>query len=429
GRAGIVLGGAIQDLTDRREAEARLRAAEKMDALGTLAAGVAHDFNNVLLAIRSHAELAADDLPQESQAAKGIRQIIRSTRRAGKLVQQILAFSRKAEVHFADVDLGRSVANALEMLRATLPSTLEIRSRIESPVPVHADAAQLERIVLNLGTNAYQAMGSRGILELEVEQTSLSPEECWRLGLAGGGPCWGRVRVRDSGPGIPEEHLDHIFEPFFSTKGPAGTGLGLSVVMGIVKSHGGMMDVRSTPGSGTVFSIYLPLGERVGKRTTAPPTFETLGTERILLVDDDEAVARGTRRLLERMGYRVLPFGDPKEALATLRASPERIDLVITDHTMPLLTGVDIARISRSIRPELPVLLMTGYQEVIERSALDLFADVLAKPFGRAELGMRVRAVFERAEGAAELRGITQGEPRGRSETPGPERDEPSTLR
>jgi len=364
-----------EDITERvraEEARARLeeqlRQVHKMEAVGTLAGGIAHDFNNILAAILGYTELAASDLPPGHPIGQNLEQVLMACHRAKKLVQQILSFSRPSDQERRPVQLGPVVEEALKLLRATLPTTIEIRSNLapESGV-VKADPTQIHQVLMNLGANAAYAMQDKGgLLEVTLERVHLDSTAAARRAELEPG-LYEKLTVRDTGEGMDQEIVDRIFEPFFSTKSPLkGSGMGLAVVHGIVKSHGGSIEVFSRPGQGSTFQIYLPiLDDQAAESRTEKPEPVPGGGERILLVDDEEAIVDTNRQMLERLGYRVSARTSSLEALELFKAGPDQFDLVITDQTMPRMTGVELAQEMLRLRPDLPIILCTGFSEQI----------------------------------------------------------------
>jgi len=396
-----------EDITERvqaEEAKARLeeqlRQVHKMEAMGTLAGGIAHDFNNILAAIQGYTELAVSDLPPGHRSGQSLEQVLMACHRAQKLVQQILSFSRPGDQERRPVKLGPVIEEALKLLRATLPTTIEIRSNlaVESGV-VQADQTQIHQVLMNLGANAAYAMRDKGgLLEVTLERVHL--DEAAAAGQAELGPgLYERLIVRDTGEGIDQEIVGRIFEPFFSTKAPVkGSGMGLAVVHGIIKGHGGSIEVLSRPGQGSTFLIYLPLLEdRAAESRQEKPGPVPGGEEGILFVDDEEAIVDVSRQLLERLGYRVSALTSSLEALELFRAGPDQIDLVITDQTMPQMTGAELAQEMLRLRPELPIILCTGFSEQMsaqkaEAMGIRRFA---MKPLVGRELARVVRQALD----------------------------------
>ena len=386
-----------RDLTGRKKAEAhrnelevQLRESHKMQAVGTMAGGIAHDFNNILSAILGNAELAKADCGLDSPAYESLVEIEKAGRRARDLVRQILTFSRNEPAHRTSVALADVLHDTERLLRVTLPPAIDLQLHIAPAVPpILADPTQVEQALLNLCTNAIHALGEqRGLV---VVETALAPHDqrlCDRLSLAGNKK-YVAISVQDNGPGISEVTLTRIFEPFFTTKLVGqGTGLGLAVVHGVMRTHQGAVDVHSTPGQGSRFTLYFPVADSSAQHSVlalpapapVPPPPAASASEpsdspaprrHVMYVDDDEALVFLVQRLLRRRGYQVTAFTDPREAEAALRADPQAYDLLVTDYNMPGYSGVDLVRVARSIRADLPVALASGYvTPEIEHAAL-----------------------------------------------------------
>ena len=349
---------------DRERAQAQLRQAQRIQSLGTLAGGIAHDFNNVLVAIGGNVELAAHALPADHPARKHLQRVERATARAADLVRRILAFSRPQEPRRASIRLRPVVEEVLKLLRATLPATIAIRTRFDDCTPdVQADPGQIHQVLMNLGTNAAHAMAERGgALEVQLEPVELdagaltiAPE--LRAGR------YARLSVRDTGSGMDPATLERIFEPFYTTKAPGqGTGLGLSVVHGIMTSHDAAITVDTQVGVGTTFHLYFPAADVTAAADAARPARERHGRgEHILFVDDEEAIVYVATLILRRLGYRVTGATDAVQALQEFRSRPHEFAAVVTDLAMPGLSGHDLARQVREIRPDIPVVLTSGY--------------------------------------------------------------------
>jgi PAS domain S-box-containing protein len=392
-----------RDVTQERALEAQLIQAQKMEALGTLAGGIAHDFNNILGAIVGYTELARMEIPKESKAHQHLERVLASGRRARDLVQQILTFSRQKEMEKRPVHLRYLIKEAVKMLRASIPSTIEIREYAPSEVPpVLGDPTQLHQVVMNLCTNAYHAMREAGgELELRLEKVCVEGDDLLHLAELREGE-YVVLTVRDTGCGIPHEILDRIFEPYFTTKEVGeGTGLGLAVVHGIVRGLNGAVRVESRVGEGTTFRIYLPA--LLEGATDGPATEQKMdlprGTERVLVVDDEPALVEMARQILTRLGYQVTGFSDPREALARFQDAPHAFDLVITDMTMPKITGRKLAHAVRQVRRDLPVILTSGYSNSIgdEEARQAGFSAFLKKPYGALALSQAVRRVLDDA--------------------------------
>ena len=386
---------------DRQRAEAQLRQAQRIQALGTLAGGIAHDFNNVLAAVGGNAELAARGLPTDHPAHKHLRRIEQATERAADLVQRILAFSRQQEPRWASVRLQRVVEEVLTLLRATLSPAIQIRTAFDPEAPtVRADSSQIHQVLMNLGTNAAHAMGDRGgVLEVRLETVTLdagaalvAPE------LREGRHV--KLSVGDTGCGMDGATLERIFEPFFTTKAVNhGTGLGLSVVHGILKSHAAAITVESQPGRGTTFHLYFPAADATVADATAPGAEDVRGHgEHILCIDDEEAIVDVATLLLEGLGYRVTGSTDAGQALEDFRSRPYEFAAVVTDLAMPGLSGADLARQVREIRPGIPIVVTSGYVSPEDTEAVQRLGvgDVISKPDIVADLGPTLHRLLAR---------------------------------
>ncbi|MFH1152699.1 MAG: ATP-binding protein [Pseudomonadota bacterium] len=381
----------------RRELETELNRVQRMEAIGTLAGGIAHDFNNILSAVVGYTELTLDIVDKDSEARRNLEEILNAAMRAKDLTRQILAFSRQADQDVQPVRMDLLTKEAMKMMRATLPATIEVRQNIRSSAFVLGDPGQLHRILVNLCANAAHAIGSKpGTLFVSLEDTSVDdkfPQTGDRL-VPGG---YIRLTISDTGCGMTPDIMERAFNPFFTTKPlDQGTGMGLSVVHGIVKSCQGSIQAESRAGHGTTFTVYLPItGETLGPGTVLED--ENLkGTGHILVLDDEEAVAATTRRSLESLGYTVTACLQAGQALALFSKAPDAIDLVITDFAMPRMTGLDVAAQMHDIRPDLPIILCTGYGENLSREVIDAVGIrmFLVKPVLRTTLGKAVAAIF-----------------------------------
>jgi len=348
------------DISERRRLEARMLLAQRLESLGTLAGGIAHDFNNILTAILGNVRIAAEQVGAEHPAAEALLEVEKAGSRAAQLVRQILTFSRRPEPRrLVTTRLEPVVQEALKLLRATLPEQIRIETRFEPDVPeVFADATQIHQIVMNLGTNAAHAIGAvPGIISVRCDRAVLAAAS----GAAELPPgTYARLVVADTGSGMEEATLEHIFDPFFTTRETGqGTGLGLSVVHGIVKSYGGGIVVRSSPGKGTELALYFP--EAVPQPAPEPQEAASTGQgEHVLCVDDEESVVRVETYLIEQLGYRATGFTDSERALMAFRVDPTRFDALITDVSMPGLSGPELVREIHRLRPGLPVVLTSG---------------------------------------------------------------------
>ncbi|MFA6498959.1 MAG: response regulator [Desulfurivibrionaceae bacterium] len=390
-----------KDISKQKKLELQLLQAQKMEAIGTLAGGIAHDFNNILAAIMGYTELVMMDLPQDMSAYAKLSEVTRAGKRAKDLVAQILTFSRHSEAKREPLELRSIVKEALKLLRASLPSTLEIKQEIsDRPCWALADPVQIHQVLMNLCINASQAMRGKGgalLVSLAPEEID-GPRAALNPDLRPG--AYVHLGVRDTGQGMGQDVLARIFEPFFTTKKTEeGTGMGLAVVHGIVKSHQGAIEVASVPGQGTVFDLYFPCITEVGEIGGALGDSQniSLGTERILFVDDEPALAELGKEVLEALGYQVQGHGDSREAWTRFASEPEAFDLVITDLTMPGMTGAQMAEKILALRPGMPIIMTTGYSDILtETEARELgVREYLLKPLSTARLAEVVRQVLD----------------------------------
>jgi signal transduction histidine kinase/ActR/RegA family two-component response regulator len=382
-------------MRERQEAEAerhalerRLRESQKLEALGTLAGGIAHDFNNLLQPILGNAVLVRDEVSANSANAQRLSDVILSAKRARDMVQRILAFSRKMEVERKPVDMVALVHETVPLIRSAVPASVTIELDLSARRrTIKADASEMHQVLMNLAANAGHAMKARGgKLVIRLRE---APE---RSAV--------RLVVEDSGEGMTEAILDRVYEPFFTTKGPGeGTGLGLAVVHGIVASLGGQIDITSAPGEGTTVSILVPL-DRIP--LTLPPRPEQAAVElprreHVLVVDDEAPVLRVSTAVLARLGYRVTSIEDPARALELLRTKDLQVDLLLTDHAMPHLSGLELARATRELLPDLPIIVATGHLEVGLEADLksEGVRHILQKPYGAGDLARLVASALE----------------------------------
>jgi len=380
--------------------ERQLQQVMKLQAIGTLAGGIAHDFNNILFPIVGYTELTMDDIPEDSQARQNLEEILKATSRAKELVQQILTFSRQNGQERKPLKVQSLIKEAVKLLRATIPSSIEIECNVDEFCGlIKGDPTQIHQIIMNLCTNAYHAMQETGgKLEVGLKETDISYEQSVeRVGMKVGKHI--ELLVKDSGHGMDPQVRERIFEPYYTTKKQGkGTGLGLSVIHGIVKNHGGDITVSSQPGKGSSFKVYLPIIEEVEEEPqTDEPLIEINGKERILLIDDEQQIIDIERQILERLGYIVTSTTDSQEALEEFAAQPDHFDLVITDMTMPKMTGDQLAQRIMDIKPQIPVILCTGFNETIsEEKALAMGIDkFVMKPVVKEELASTIRKVLD----------------------------------
>lgn len=400
---GILASG--EDITSQIELEDQLRQAHKMEAVGTLAAGIAHEFNNILTAMLGYAELIRDELPEDSQAIEDLEVIFKSGHRARDLVQQILTFSRQTEYELVPVMIGPIIKETMKLIRGSTPSTIKIHQDIiHDNIYIRGNPTQIQQLILNLSSNAIHAMGEKGTLEVTLLEVTVDGEETSLMKMPKPGR-YIRLSVKDSGTGIEPSILENIFDPFFSTKAvDKGTGLGLSVVHGIVKSHEGKITVDSEFGQGTTFNIFFTELKDIetlsAEKTVRCPT----GNENILFVDDELYLAQLGKQMLESLGYTVTSRTSSVEAFELFRQYPDRFDLIITDQMMPNMTGIDLATAVLNMKPDIPVILYSGYssyfgyssQLVKKNEAAGIgIRKFLSKPLSKTEIAVAIRKVLD----------------------------------
>lgn len=400
-QAGPCVLASVVDISARREAENRLRESQKMEAIGTLAGGIAHDFNNILLNILGYTELSRAQVDSDSDMAEDLDHVIKAAMRGKKLVERILAFSRHSTMEREVVDACKVFREALGLLRASLPTTISIRETIDEDTPqLLADETALHQVVMNLATNAVQAMPDGGVLDISlglwvegVERSNSTkgkqPAPTVQKDRQTPGS-FARIRVADNGMGMSTELLERIFEPYFTTKPPGqGSGLGLSIIRGIVESLRGRIFVESELGKGTCIDVYLPAAEVPQTQDIQQDSVaDTLVRGHIIAVDDEVALAKLLNRHLTSLGFRVSTFHSSLEALACFKKSPDAFDLMITDNTMPKMTGLELVKNVRDIRADIPVVFISGHITEGLEKVLGDFEQITAlkKPYSRAEL-------------------------------------------
>ena len=369
-----------------------------MEAIGTLAGGIAHDFNNILGAVIGYTEMALNDNGDNGPLVSNLQEVLKAGKRAKDLVKHILAFSRQADKEVKPIRVKTIVKETLNLLRASIPTTIEIRQFIQSDGVILADSTQIHQVLMNLCTNAHHAMREAGG-ELEVSLTNVELESgLTERGLSVVPGSYICLKVSDTGHGMSSEVVDRIFDPFFTTKErDEGTGMGLSVVHGIINSHGGAIRVQSDLGKGSTFEIYLPVIDRELKAPRKDNQQIPRGNESILFIDDEISLVDIGQQVLELLGYKVVTRTSSLEALELFRAKPDTFDLVITDMTMPNMTGAKLAQEMMSIRPQIPVILCTGYsQQITKEQAKKIgIRQFLLKPIVMDELARTIRNVLD----------------------------------
>jgi signal transduction histidine kinase/CheY-like chemotaxis protein len=396
------------DISDRKQAESekeklndQLQQAQKMEAVGTLAGGIAHDFNNILSAILGYSELAQMKLSGQDGILEDIDEVLRAGNRAKELVKQILTFSRQSEHERKPVEIHFIVKEALKLLRASIPSTIEIRENIATKNgTVLADPTKIHQVLMNLCTNAYHAMRETGgVLAVELSQLEIYSNDAKVTGFDLTPGLYLNLKVSDTGCGMDRAVMMRIFEPYFTTKDKSeGTGMGLALTHGIVKDHDGHITVYSEPGKGTTFNVYLPciVTDPISLSDEAQVTIPG-GSERILVIDDEEILVQMEKRMLEGLGYEVTAMSNCLDALQLFIAGPDAFDLVITDMTMPRMTGAELAQKILSIRQDIPIVLCTGFSELInERKAKAIgIREYVMKPIIKREIAVVVRKLLD----------------------------------
>ena len=403
--------GVSRDITERKRSEkekktleSRLMQAQKMESIGVLAGGIAHDFNNILMAIMGYTQLARLYVPDENKAAhEKLSRIEKASFRAKDMVSQILAFSRQSEPSILPVQMGPIIVEALKLLKGSLPSTLSIVTRFQDNIrSVLADPVQIHQVVINLCSNAAHAMEDQGgVIDVDLSETTLGPSQALSMNLPAG--YYIRLKVSDAGCGMDGKIMEKIFDPYFTTKDVGkGSGMGLAVVHGIVVSCGGKITVESKLGKGSSFELLFPAAENIVKEEEDPADRLLHGNERILFVDDEKEIVEMVRESLGAMGYRVKVAANGTEALHVFSENPDAFDVVVTDLTMPGLTGERLALEIHRLRPRIPVILCTGYNTYFpdEKARESGIWDILIKPVPVRDLAEAIRDILDTEEGA-----------------------------
>lgn len=393
-----------EDVTRKVNLEKQLLQSQKMEAIGTLAGGIAHDFNNILTSIMNSVELALSDIEEGTITWKDLDRAIKAAQRGSRVVKQILTFSRPSQEGFKPTDIGEVVKETVDFIKASLPRNIRVSAHVPEGAPhVLADPTQIHQVIMNLCTNSFHSLKGRGgRIDVTLTTVEVEDEQAQFMRVAPG--VYLRLEISDDGPGIPVEILDKIFDPFFTTKGKAeGTGLGLAVVHGLIKGHGGGISVSSTPEVKTSFEIFLPVQGQL--RDVGRKSYGALpmGQENILFVEDDEDQLETTPRILESLGYMVTALASPEKAFNLIVDEPGRFDLMITDYDMPYTNGLELARMVQDVAPDLPILVVSGRRNVLSYVA-DVEYDVksvrkvLMKPYNKTTIADAIREVLASTE-------------------------------
>ena len=391
--------GITRDVTYPKKLEEQIRQSQKMESIGTLAGGIAHDFNNILGIILGNTELALSDVPEWNPARQNLKEVRTAILRAKNVVRQLLSFARKTKLEKKPTNIVPIVKESLKLLRSSIPTSIDIRQNIPEHVDtILADPTQINQVLINLCTNADHAMPDGGVIVVKLKNIELDEKTAAKYPELSPGR-YVNLTVSDTGHGISQGDIDRIFDPYFTTKEIGrGTGMGLAVVHGIVKGHNGLISVESEPKKGTIFNIFFPVVEKEAVIETKTDDKLPTGEERVLFIDDEESIAKLGRQSLELLGYKVKATISPIEALELFRSQPDKFDLVITDLTMPKMTGDKLVKEILNIRTDIPIILCTGFSEKIdEKKSKEIgAADYIEKPIDQRDFAFKIRKVLDK---------------------------------